>query len=112
LCRVATVLTPVSFPAILPLWFVRFVDVCGNTVVLKPSEKTPMTMGRVFELMEAAGFPPGVVNLVHGGKTGVDALIDHPDVPAIFFFGATPVARHIYCPPPAPRERAPLSVAA
>jgi len=60
------------------------------------AEKTPMTMGRIFELIEQAGFPPGVVNLLHGGKGAVDALIDHPDVKAISFVGSTPVARYVY----------------
>ena len=69
---------------------------CGNTLILKPSEKTPMTMGRLLELVEQAGFPAGVINLVHGGGVAVDALIDHPDVRAVSFVGSTPVARHIY----------------
>jgi malonate-semialdehyde dehydrogenase (acetylating)/methylmalonate-semialdehyde dehydrogenase len=69
---------------------------CGNTVVLKPSEKTPMTMARLVELMAEAGLPPGVINLVHGGKDAVDAMLDHPDVRAISFVGSTPVARYIY----------------
>jgi malonate-semialdehyde dehydrogenase (acetylating)/methylmalonate-semialdehyde dehydrogenase len=65
-------------------------------VVLKPSEKTPLTMARVLQLCEQAGFPPGVINLVHGGKDAVDALLDHPDVRAISFVGSTPVARYVY----------------
>jgi malonate-semialdehyde dehydrogenase (acetylating)/methylmalonate-semialdehyde dehydrogenase len=80
----------------IPLWFLPYAVACGNTLVLKPSEKTPMTMGRMFELIEMAGFPRGVVNLVHGGKTAVDALLDHPDVRAISFVGSTPVARYVY----------------
>ena len=80
----------------IPLWFLPYAIACGNTVVLKPSEKTPTTMARVLQLMETAGFPAGVVNLVHGGKEAVDALLDHPDVRAISFVGSTPVARYIY----------------
>jgi malonate-semialdehyde dehydrogenase (acetylating)/methylmalonate-semialdehyde dehydrogenase len=93
---VVAVVTPFNFPGMIPLWFIPYAVACGNTVVLKPSEKTPMTMARVLELIEQAGFPPGVVNLVHGGKDAVDALLDHPDVRAISFVGSTPVARYIY----------------
>ena len=80
----------------IPLWFLPYAIACGNTLVLKPSEKTPLTMARVMELVEKAGVPKGVVNLVHGGKDAVDALLDHPDVRAISFVGSTPVARYIY----------------
>src|SRR5690606_14371118 len=93
---VVGIITPFNFPGMIPLWFLPYAVACGNTVVLKPSEKTPMTMARVMELVEAAGFPPGVVNLVHGGKAAVDALLDHPEVRAISFVGSTPVARYIY----------------
>jgi malonate-semialdehyde dehydrogenase (acetylating)/methylmalonate-semialdehyde dehydrogenase len=79
----------------IPLWFLPYAVACGNTVVLKPSEKTPLTMARVVELVEAAGFPPGVVNLVHGGKETADAIVDDPDVRAISFVGSTPVARAV-----------------
>jgi malonate-semialdehyde dehydrogenase (acetylating) / methylmalonate-semialdehyde dehydrogenase len=93
---VVGVITPFNFPGMIPLWFLPYAVACGNTVVLKPSEKTPMTMGRVMTLVEEAGFPPGVVNLVHGGTAAAEALIDHPDVRAISFVGSTPVARAIY----------------
>jgi malonate-semialdehyde dehydrogenase (acetylating)/methylmalonate-semialdehyde dehydrogenase len=93
---VVAAITPFNFPGMIPLWFLPYAVACGNTLVLKPSEKTPMTMGRMFELIEMAGFPAGVVNLVHGGKTVVDALLDHPDVRAISFVGSTPVARYVY----------------
>ena len=93
---VVGIITPFNFPGMIPLWFLPYAVACGNTVVLKPSEKTPTTMGRVLELVEAAGFPAGVVNLVHGGKETVDAILDHPDVRAISFVGSTPVARYIY----------------
>ena len=75
---IVAAITPFNFPGMIPLWFLPYAVACGNTLVLKPSEKTPMTMGRIFELIETCGFPPGVVNLVHGGKAVVDALIDHP----------------------------------
>src|SRR6188472_3723118 len=93
---VVAVITPFNFPGMIPLWFLPYAVACGNTVVLKPSEKTPLTMSRVLQLIEEAGFPPGVVNLVHGGKDAVDALLDHPDVRAISFVGSTPIARYIY----------------
>jgi len=93
---VVGIITPFNFPGMIPLWFLPYAVACGNTVVLKPSEKTPMTMARVLELVEAAGFPPGVINLVHGGKDTVDALVDDPDVRAISFVGSTPVARAVY----------------
>ena len=93
---VVAVITPFNFPGMIPLWFLPYAIACGNTLVLKPSEKTPLTMARVMELIEQAGVPTGVVNLVHGGKDAVDALLDHPDVRAISFVGSTPVARYIY----------------
>src|SRR5688500_17647381 len=93
---VVAVITPFNFPGMIPMWFLPYAVACGNTVVLKPSEKTPLTMARVLQLVEQAGFPPGVINLVHGGKDAVDALLDHPEVRAISFVGSTPVARYIY----------------
>jgi malonate-semialdehyde dehydrogenase (acetylating)/methylmalonate-semialdehyde dehydrogenase len=93
---VVAVITPFNFPGMIPLWFLPYAIACGNTVVLKPSEKTPLTMARVLQLVEEAGFPPGVVNLVHGGKDAVDALLDHPEVRAISFVGSTPIARYVY----------------
>jgi malonate-semialdehyde dehydrogenase (acetylating)/methylmalonate-semialdehyde dehydrogenase len=93
---VVGVITPFNFPGMIPLWFLPYAVACGNTVVLKPSEKTPLTMARVLQFCEQAGFPPGVINLVHGGKDAVDALIDHPGVRAISFVGSTPVARYVY----------------
>jgi malonate-semialdehyde dehydrogenase (acetylating)/methylmalonate-semialdehyde dehydrogenase len=103
---VVGVITPFNFPGMIPLWFIPYAVACGNTVIVKPSEKTPMTMSRMFELIEAAGFPAGVVNLVHGGKTVVDALLDHPDVRAISFVGSTPVARYVYARAAANGKRA------
>jgi malonate-semialdehyde dehydrogenase (acetylating)/methylmalonate-semialdehyde dehydrogenase len=93
---VVAVITPFNFPGMIPLWFLPYAIACGNTLILKPSEKTPLTMARLLELVAEAGVPRGVVNLVHGGKEAVDALLDHPDVRAISFVGSTPVARYIY----------------
>lgn len=103
---VVGVITPFNFPAMIPLWFLPYAAACGNTVVLKPSDKTPMTMNRIFELMEEAGFPDGVVNLVNGNSDTVDAIIDHPDVRAISFVGSTPVARRVYARAAANGKRA------
>jgi malonate-semialdehyde dehydrogenase (acetylating)/methylmalonate-semialdehyde dehydrogenase len=93
---VVAAITPFNFPAMIPLWFLPYAVACGNTLIIKPSERTPMTMGRVFELIEASGFPSGVVNLVHGGRGTVDALVEHPEVRAISLVGSTPVARTVY----------------
>jgi malonate-semialdehyde dehydrogenase (acetylating)/methylmalonate-semialdehyde dehydrogenase len=93
---VVGIITPFNFPGMIPLWFLPYAVACGNTVVLKPSEKTPLTMTRIMDLVQQAGFPAGVVNLVHGGADAVDAIIDHPGVRAISFVGSTPVARHVY----------------
>lgn len=103
---VVAAITPFNFPGMIPLWFMPYAVACGNTIVLKPSEKTPMTMARVVELVEQCGFPPGVVNLVHGGKETVDALVDHPDVRAISLVGSTPVARRVYARAAANGKRA------
>ncbi len=69
---------------------------CGNTIIVKPSERTPLTMQKMVNLFEKAGFPAGVVNLVNGGPEAVNALLDHPAISAVTFVGSTPVARHIY----------------
>jgi len=93
---VVAVITPFNFPAMIPLWFLPYAVACGNTVVLKPSEKTPLTAVRLVKLFQEAGLPPGVLNLVHGGKEAVDALCDHPKVRAVSFVGSSAVARHVY----------------
>jgi malonate-semialdehyde dehydrogenase (acetylating)/methylmalonate-semialdehyde dehydrogenase len=93
---VVAIITPFNFPGMIPLWFLPYAIACGNTVILKPSEKTPLTMARILELVEQAGVPAGVVNLVHGGKDAVDAILDHPEIRAVSFVGSTPVARYIY----------------
>jgi malonate-semialdehyde dehydrogenase (acetylating) / methylmalonate-semialdehyde dehydrogenase len=93
---VVAAITPFNFPGMIPFWFLPYAIACGNTFVLKPSERVPLTMRRAFELLEQTGLPKGVVNLVNGGKDVVNALIDHPKVRAISFVGSTPVARHVY----------------
>jgi malonate-semialdehyde dehydrogenase (acetylating)/methylmalonate-semialdehyde dehydrogenase len=103
---VVAAITPFNFPGMIPLWFLPYAVACGNTIVIKPSEKTPTTMTRVFELVEQCGFPSGVVNLVHGGRETVDALVDHPDVRAISLVGSTPVARRVYARAAANGKRA------
>jgi malonate-semialdehyde dehydrogenase (acetylating)/methylmalonate-semialdehyde dehydrogenase len=89
-------ITPFNFPAMVPMWMYPFALACGNTFVLKPSEKVPMTPTRCVELLLDAGLPAGVFQLVHGGKETVDALLAHPLVKAISFVGSTPVAKYIY----------------
>ena len=93
---VTAAITPFNFPAMIPFWFLPYAIACGNTFILKASEKVPLTMQRAFELMEGLKLPPGVVNLVHGGKAAVDALLEHPEVRAISFVGSSPVAKYIY----------------
>ena len=88
--------TPFNFPAMVPFWFWPFAVACGNTFVLKPSERVPLTQIRIWELVEKAGFPPGVLNLVLGGKDVVEALCNHPDIRGVSFVGSTPVAKHVY----------------
>ncbi len=89
-------ITPFNFPAMIPLWMFPLAIACGNTFVLKPSEQVPLTAVRLAELFAEAGCPPGVLQLVHGGKEQVDALLDHPDTRAISFVGSVPVGKHIY----------------
>jgi len=89
-------ITPFNFPAMVPTWMYPFAIACGNTFVLKPSEKVPLTPTRAIELLHDAGLPPGVLNLVHGGKEAVDALLHHPLVKAVSFVGSTPIAKYIY----------------
>jgi malonate-semialdehyde dehydrogenase (acetylating)/methylmalonate-semialdehyde dehydrogenase len=89
-------ITPFNFPAMVPLWMYPVALVCGNTFVLKPSEKVPLTAMKIARLLEQAGLPKGVLNIVHGGRECVDALLTHPKVKAISFVGSTPIARHIF----------------
>ena len=87
---------PFNFPVMIPLWMFPLAVVAGNTYVLKPSERTPLGGARLAELFLEAGFPDGVLNVVHGGREAVDALIVHPEVRAVSFVGSAPVAKHVY----------------
>jgi malonate-semialdehyde dehydrogenase (acetylating)/methylmalonate-semialdehyde dehydrogenase len=89
-------ITPFNFPAMVPMWMFANAIACGNTFVLKPSEKDPSASIYLAELLHEAGVPDGVFNVVHGDKVAVDALLEHPDVTAISFVGSTPIARYIY----------------
>jgi malonate-semialdehyde dehydrogenase (acetylating)/methylmalonate-semialdehyde dehydrogenase len=89
-------ITPFNFPAMIPLWMFPMAIVCGNTFVLKPSEQDPLTPMLLAELALQAGLPPGVLNIVHGGKRAVDALCTHPDIAAVSFVGSTAVGTHVY----------------
>lgn len=93
---VVAAITPFNFPTMIPFWFLPYAIACGNTFILKPSEKVPLTMRLAFELMEELKLPAGVLNLVNGDKETVDALLVHPAVRAISFVGSTPVAKYIY----------------
>jgi malonate-semialdehyde dehydrogenase (acetylating) / methylmalonate-semialdehyde dehydrogenase len=89
-------ITPFNFPAMVPMWMFPVAVACGNTFVLKPSERDPSAPMLIWELFQEAGFPAGVLNVVHGDKTAVDALLDHPDVKAVSFVGSTPIAEYVY----------------
>ncbi len=93
---VMAAITPFNFPAMIPLWFLPYAIACGNTFILKPSEKVPLTMNLIFRLIDQLELPPGVVNLIHGDGQTVDALLDHPTVRGISFVGSSPVARYVY----------------
>ena len=93
---VVAAICPFNFPVMVPFWFLPYAIACGNTFVLKPSERVPLSMQRLFELIAETGLPKGVINLVNGGKAAVDALLDHPLVRAISFVGSTPTARYVY----------------
>src|SRR6516225_5260475 len=93
---VCAAIAPFNFPAMVPMWFLPFAVVTGNTLVLKPSEQVPLSQRKMAELLQTCGLPPGVVNLVNGGSEVVNALCDHPGIRAISFVGSTPVARHVY----------------
>ena len=103
---VAAAITPFNFPGMIPLWFLPYAVATGNCFILKPSEKVPMSSAKLFELLDQAGFPPGVVQLVNGSKDTVDAILDHPDIRAISFVGSTPVAKYVYARATANGKRA------
>jgi malonate-semialdehyde dehydrogenase (acetylating)/methylmalonate-semialdehyde dehydrogenase len=89
-------ITPFNFPVMVPLWMIPNAVACGNTFVLKPSERDPSAPRFLIELIQEAGFPPGVVNLVNGDKIAVDRLLEHPDVSSVSFVGSTPIAKYVY----------------
>jgi malonate-semialdehyde dehydrogenase (acetylating) / methylmalonate-semialdehyde dehydrogenase len=89
-------ITPFNFPAMIPLWMFPMAIVCGNTFVLKPSEQDPLTPMLLAELALQAGVPPGVLNIIHGGKRAVDAICTHPDIVAVSFVGSTAVGTHVH----------------
>lgn len=89
-------ITPFNFPAMIPMWMFPMAIACGNTFILKPSEQTPMTSMKLAELFVEAGFPKGLLNVVHGTKDQVNHILNHPDIKAISFVGSVPVAEHVY----------------
>ncbi|HWC46388.1 MAG TPA: CoA-acylating methylmalonate-semialdehyde dehydrogenase, partial [Casimicrobiaceae bacterium] len=89
-------ITPFNFPAMVPMWMWAPAIACGNTFVLKPSEKDPSASVHMAELLKEAGLPDGVFNVVHGDKVAVDAILEHPDIAAVSFVGSTPIARYVY----------------
>jgi malonate-semialdehyde dehydrogenase (acetylating)/methylmalonate-semialdehyde dehydrogenase len=103
---VCAIIAPFNFPGMIPFWFLPYALACGNTVIVKPSEKVPLTMQGVFHLLDRLGLPPGVVNLVNGGKETVDAILEHSAVRAVSFVGSTPVAKHVYARAAANGKRA------
>ena len=93
---VCATVAPFNFPGMIAFWYLPYAVACGNTYVMKPSEKVPMTMQVIFRLFEQAGFPKGVVNLVNGAKAAVDAILDHPTIRAVTFVGSTGTAKYLY----------------
>ncbi len=89
-------ITPFNFPIMVPMWMHPIAIACGNTFILKPSERDPTASTMVAELWAEAGLPDGVFNVVHGDKEAVDAILDHPDIAAVSFVGSTPIARYIH----------------
>jgi malonate-semialdehyde dehydrogenase (acetylating)/methylmalonate-semialdehyde dehydrogenase len=93
---VVAAITPFNFPGMIPFWFLPYAVATGNCFILKPSERVPMTSVRMFDLLQSAGFPAGVLQMVNGGRDTVNAILDHPGIKAISFVGSTPTARYIY----------------
>lgn len=87
---------PFNFPGMIAFWFFPYAIACGNTYIIKPSEKVPLTMQKLFRLIDQLDLPKGVMNMVHGGKESVDAILDHPTIKAVSFVGSTPVAKYLY----------------
>ncbi len=103
---VCAAITPFNFPGMIPFWFLPYALACGNTFIVKPSERVPLTMQRTFQLIEEVGLPKGVLNLVNGGKEAVEAILDHPLIKAVSFVGSTAVARSVYARAAANGKRA------
>jgi malonate-semialdehyde dehydrogenase (acetylating) / methylmalonate-semialdehyde dehydrogenase len=103
---VCACICPFNFPAMIPFWFMPYALACGNTCLVKPSEKVPLTMQRITELIAQSGLPKGVFNLVHGARTTVEAILDHPQIKAVSFVGSTAVARFVYARAAASGKRA------
>ncbi len=103
---VVAAITPFNFPGMIPFWFLPYAVATGNCFILKPSERVPLTSAHMFRLLESAGFPAGVLQLVHGGRDTVNALLDHPGIRAISFVGSTATARYIYSRATAAGKRA------
>jgi malonate-semialdehyde dehydrogenase (acetylating)/methylmalonate-semialdehyde dehydrogenase len=93
---VCAAIVPFNFPAMVPFWFLPFAIACGNAFVLKPSEQVPLTQSIAFEVLDGLGLPPGVVNLVNGGREVVEGILEHPGIDAVSFVGSAPVARIVY----------------
>src|SRR5262249_12787114 len=93
---VCAAIAPFNFPAMVPMWFLPFAIATGNTFVLKPSEQVPLPQRRMIDLLQRSDLPPGVVNLVNGGREVVEAICDHPGIRAVSFVGSTAVAREVY----------------
>lgn len=93
---VCAAIAPFNFPGMITFWFLPYAIACGNTYIVKPSEKVPITMQKIFQLLEQTGLPKGVVNLVNGGRETVDAILTHPDIRGVSFVGATATAKEIY----------------
>lgn len=93
---VTTCILPFNFPAMISFWFLPYSIACGNSMIVKPSEKVPLTMMKIFELIHQLDLPEGLINMVHGGKSTVDALLDNEDIKAVSFVGSTTVAKYIY----------------
>jgi malonate-semialdehyde dehydrogenase (acetylating) / methylmalonate-semialdehyde dehydrogenase len=103
---VCSIIAPFNFPGMIPFWFLPYALACGNTVIVKPSERVPLTMQFIFNLIDEIGFPKGVINLVNGARQTAEAILEHPDIRAISFVGSTKVARSIYARAAARGKRA------
>lgn len=93
---ISACIAPFNFPIMIPFWFLPYAIACGNTYIVKPSERVPKTMHMLFDLIDQLDLPDGVVNLVHGGKEAVDSILDHPDIKAVSFVGSSKVAKYVY----------------